>query len=332
MDINIAQPADQNATSFPTKTTVIATSKAVHIEGLFKSYRDAPALLGIDLTVQKGEVVGILGPNGAGKTTLLECIEGLQSYDAGQVKVLGIDVSKQPKSLRGKLSVAMQATVLPPALKVVELISLYQAIYSSSRQIQEILELVGLEEKAQARVSRLSGGQKQRLALALALLGTSEMLVLDEPTSELDPQGRRVVWQTLERAVRAGQLTVIITTHQMEEAATLCDRVVILDHGRIIAEGSPQELVQLHCPGLTLVFSIEAALDVSPLLALEPNLQCVSTRDGMELRLACDDFNHAMRQASRIRAAVDTPMRSITVEPKTLEDVFLKLTGRALRD
>ena len=211
----------------------------ISIRGLKKSYKDVHALRGVNFSVRTGEVVGILGPNGAGKTTLLEILEGLLTFDEGEVSVLGVDVNKNPGGLRGCLNVTMQATALPPALTVGELASLYESIYGVAGGVIEILRKVGLEKKSKSRIGRLSGGEKQRLAVALALIGTAELMVLDEPTSQLDPHGRRMVWESIAADVRAGRRTVVITTHQMEEAAALCTRLIIVDSGQVIAEGAP---------------------------------------------------------------------------------------------
>lgn len=317
------------------KNRILSTDPARHaidIRGLKKSYGDTVALDGIDITVRYGEVLGILGPNGAGKTTLMEIMEGLTTFDAGQVSVLGYDVGRNPESLRGKINVTMQGGALPPALQVGELLSLYLSIYNSSEPVSAILERVGLTQKSDSRIGRLSGGQRQRLALALALIGKSGLLMLDEPTSELDPQGRRLVWESIQNDVDAGQCTVIITTHQMEEAATLCDRVIILDQGKIIAAGTPQELVQTHCPGLTLVFKCDRKPDPDRLGIFAEGASCSETREGVTLRVPCSDFTEAMAKAGAIRAHGGLAFNQMAVETKTLEDVFLQLTGRILRD
>jgi ABC-2 type transport system ATP-binding protein len=305
---------------------------ALDIRGLKKSYGNTVALDGIDISVKYGEVLGILGPNGAGKTTLLEILEGITPFDAGQVSFLGCDVGRNPEQLRGKINVTMQGGSLPPTLLVRELISLYLSIYKSTEPMSEILERVGLTQKSDSRISRLSGGQRQRLALALALIGKSGMLMLDEPTSELDPQGRRLVWESIQNDVNGGKCTVIITTHQMEEAATLCDRVIILDHGKVIAAGTPQELVQAHCPGLTLVFKCNRKPDLDRLPGLGLGVTCSETREGVTLRVPCTDFTDAMTRAGAIRTQGELEFNQMAVETKTLEDVFLHLTGRILRD
>ena len=305
---------------------------AIQVKGLSKSYQDVQALRGVDLSVRYGEVVGILGPNGAGKTTLLEILEGLLDYEVGDVSVLGVDVGHAPSALRGRISVTMQSNELPPAIKVSELLALYKNIYASTLEVAELMAQVGLEEKADSRIGRLSGGQKQRLSLALALVADAKLMFLDEPTSELDPQGRRLVWQALDKRVRSAGCTVIITTHQMEEAAALCDRVVILDHGKVLAFGTPQDLIQNFCPGVSLAFRCGQVDDLPALQRSYPQLESSAVADGVALRLPCSDFSQAISFGANIRDAIASSLREMTVEAKTLEDVFLHLTGRILRD
>jgi ABC-2 type transport system ATP-binding protein len=321
--------------SFRSTTGIVkqeSNDTAVDICGVRKRYGDLVALNGVSLKVEAGEVIGILGPNGAGKTTLLEIMEGLLPFDEGAVSVLGHDIGRDPAAIRGKVSITMQSTALPTLVTVGELISLYLAIYRSRATVAAITAKVGLDAKAGARVGRLSGGQKQRLAIALALIGKSRLMFFDEPTSELDPAGRRLVWDALQEDIRDGNSTLVITTHQMEEATALCDRIVILDHGAVIAAGTPNELIAAHCPGLTLVLKCDGA-SVERMAPGDPLLSSLTRgRDGMSLRLACDDFSDAMRHAQEIRQRIGLVIREMTVESRTLEDVFLHLTGRVLQD
>lgn len=313
----------------PTRTA--AQRLALEVRGLKKNYGNTIALDGINLSIPYGQVLGILGPNGAGKTTLIEILEGITSFDAGSVSVLGFDVGRSPQALRGKINVTMQGGSLPPTLEVAELVSLYLSIYRSTETVTAILERVGLTGKQNSRIGRLSGGQRQRVALALALIGRSGLMLLDEPTSELDPQGRRLVWESIQRDVRAEKCTVIITTHQMEEAATLCDQVVILNQGKIIAAGTPTELIQTYCPGLTLLVRCTRTLDKAT-VAAEFGGECTDTPTGVSIRVACDNFSAAMEKAEHARQTMNMHILEMTVETKTLEDVFLHLTGRGLRD
>lgn len=246
---------------------------ALQVRGLRKSYRDVVAVDGIDLEVRTGECFGLLGPNGAGKTTTIEICEGLTTPDAGDVIVLGRRWATDQAPLRQRLGIQLQDTQLADKLTVNETLALFRSFYNQGPAVDEVIHLVQLEEKRQARIANLSGGQKQRLALACALVGAPELLFLDEPTTGLDPQARRQLWDLITVFKRQGR-TVVLTTHYMDEAEQLCDRVAIMDHGHIIAEGTPD----------------------------------------------------------RLMASVDMPPKEPRAHAATLEDVFVALTGRHLRE
>ncbi len=219
---------------------------AIRCEGLVKRYEDVVAVDGLDLEVFRGECFGLLGPNGAGKTTTIEILEGLTSPDAGHVEVLGAHWSRDGHALRERLGISLQETQLADKLTVEETLLLFRSFYRKGRDPEELLATLSLGEKRHARVGKLSGGQRQRLAVACALAGEPELLFLDEPTTGLDPQSRRDLWEQVER-FQAGGGTVLLTTHYMDEAERLCDRVAIVDHGKRIALGTPEELIaQLH--------------------------------------------------------------------------------------
>ena len=215
---------------------------AVRCEGLQKRYGDVVAVDGLALTVRRGECFGLLGPNGAGKTTTIEILEGLLAPDEGDVEVLGLRWATDEAQLRQRLGIQLQETQLAEKLTVEETLRLFRAFYHQGRSIDQLLEIVELEGKRRSWVGKLSGGQKQRLAVACALAGRPDLLFLDEPTTGLDPQSRRQLWSVLER-FRADGGTILLTTHYMDEAEFLCDRVAVIDHGRVIALGSPQELI-----------------------------------------------------------------------------------------
>ncbi|MCL4814841.1 MAG: ABC transporter ATP-binding protein [Vicinamibacteraceae bacterium] len=212
------------------------------VRGLVKRYEEVVAVDGLDLEVHRGECFGMLGPNGAGKTTTIEILEGILAPDAGEVSVLGLRWADHERELRQRLGVQLQETLLSEKLTVYETVRLFRSFYREGRSIDEVLGLVELESKRQARVGKLSGGQKQRLAVACAIVGHPDLLFLDEPTTGLDPQSRRQLWDLLAR-FRTGGGTILLTTHYMEEAATLCDRVAIVDRGRVIALGTPDSLI-----------------------------------------------------------------------------------------
>ena len=218
-------------------------TNALVVRGLKKSYGDVVAVDGLDLEVRNGECFGLLGPNGAGKTTTIEICEGLLASDAGEVVVLGQTWEANADDLRERLGIQLQDTQLADKLTVRETIDLFRSFYRRSRDAKEVIEIVQLDEKANARVGTLSGGQKQRLAIACALVGDPELLFLDEPTTGLDPQSRRQLWGLIEDFRSTGR-TIVLTTHYMDEAERLCERVAIVDHGHVIAMGSPNELIE----------------------------------------------------------------------------------------
>jgi ABC-2 type transport system ATP-binding protein len=218
---------------------------AIEVRGLVKRYDDVVAVDGIDLTIDQGECFGLLGPNGAGKTTLVEIAEGLREPTSGTVRLLGQEWGHGDTALRRRIGIALQETEFADRLTVAETLRLFRSFYPSGRTVEEVLDLVELCEKARTWVVKLSGGQRQRLALACALVGDPQLLFLDEPTTGLDPASRRSVWQKIS-AFRARGGTVVLTTHYMEEAEQVCDRVAIMDHGRVLALGTPRELSAHH--------------------------------------------------------------------------------------
>jgi len=220
-----------------------ATGNALVVRGMKKSYGDVVAVDGLNLEIRTGECFGLLGPNGAGKTTTIEICEGLLDRDSGDLELLGLTWEKDADRLREKLGIQLQDTQLSEKLTVAETLKLFRSFYREGRPIDEVIALVQLEEKREARVGTLSGGQKQRLAIACAMVGDPELLFLDEPTTGLDPQSRRQLWSLIEE-FRATGRTILLTTHYMDEAEKLCDRVAIVDHGHIIAQGTPHELIE----------------------------------------------------------------------------------------
>mgnify|MGYP001241907166 CR=1 FL=1 len=302
---------------------------AIRVQGLHKAYPGVKAVDGLDLDVATGEVFGLLGPNGAGKTTTLEILEGLTPADAGTVELLGRTWKTGGAELRTRIGVQLQSTSLYQKITPREALEIFGAYYPRRRPAQELLERVGLTEKADATVSNLSGGQQQRLALALALVNDPELVFLDEPTTGLDPQARRALWDVVRSMQREGR-TILITTHYMDEAEVLCDRIAILDHGRILQQGSPRSLVQsLGIPSVVeLAFPEPEALPegLAADLGLEvhPQGACweLPTRDPKT------DLPRILEAAERL----GLPYDQVHVRRASLEDLFLHLTGRSLRD
>jgi ABC-2 type transport system ATP-binding protein len=323
----LISPAPRIADRQPRNAAVVARGLRKHYGGEDKRI---DALIGIDLTVQRGEVVGVLGPNGAGKTTLIEILEGICPHDAGTAQVLSVAVQDAAamKRIRQHIGIASQHTVLPPLLTVRELLLLQRTLFGSSVNVDELIDILGLSEKARARVSHLSGGQQQRVAVALSLVGDPELLFLDEPTSQLDPQARHAVWGVLERQRTRRNATILLATHQMEEAQRLCDRILVIDRGRVIAEGTPAELVETHCPGRVITFYLGA--QEQPDLAGLP-LTVHTAGDQRTARLEAEDVNAALGLLVDRQRAGSLSLDGLRIERRTLEDVFLKLTGRQIR-
>jgi ABC-2 type transport system ATP-binding protein len=302
----------------------------VHVQGLVKRYGRQVAVDGISFDIRPGEIFGLLGPNGAGKTTTLEILEGIRRASVGEVRVAGLDVLRQRRAVQARIGVQLQATSLFTELTVRESIRLFGALYPRALPADELLREVALEEKADAFSQNLSGGQRQRLALALALVNDPLLIFLDEPTTGLDPQSRRMLWDSITRLRERGK-TVLLTTHFMDEAQTLCDRIAIMDHGRIIAEDTPAGLIA----SLGASAAIECTL-TGRALALDELRSLPGVRDarlGTERVLLYTDAVETTLVALLQRtAAHGTTVDHLQVHAPTLEDVFLKLTGRGLRD
>jgi ABC-2 type transport system ATP-binding protein len=303
---------------------------ALRCSGLVKRYGDVTAVDGLDLEVRSGECFGLLGPNGAGKTTSIEIFEGLTRADAGEVEVLGQQWGKgEDHKLRARLGVQLQETKLAEKLTVEETLRVFRSFYANGRGVDEAIHAVALEEKRASRVGKLSGGQQQRLAVACALVGDPELLFLDEPTTGLDPQARLQMWDVVEH-FKAGGGTILLTTHYMEEAARLCDRIAVMDHGRVIALGTPDELIASLGAGQIVEFSAEGEIEEATLGTLA-GVRKVVRRDG-RFSLTVDDVGAALPALLAELKRQDARLDALATHQATLEDVFVSLTGRMLRD
>lgn len=329
--------------SHPSRST---TEPAMNDEAIIeltevaKTYKGTRAVDGVDLTVYTGEIFGILGPNGAGKTTTLEMIEGLRSPDAGSITVAGLDAVRDNDAVRKIIGVQLQSTALFPYLSAGELIDLFGHLYDMpqpAERVDELLRLVDLEEKKDARVDQMSGGQQQRLSIALALVNAPKVTFLDEPTTGLDPHARRTMWDTI-LGVRQSGTTVVLTTHYMEEAEVLCDRIAIMDSGRIIACDTPAALIR----GLNLDAAVSASIQgpkstaltqgdfdgiagvTSAVIDAEPNLA--------RIRLHSSNVQSTITGLLRLADDRDIQLEELSSTRATLEDVFLNLTGRRYED
>ncbi|HEX5052013.1 MAG TPA: ABC transporter ATP-binding protein [Planctomycetota bacterium] len=316
---------------------VASAEPAIELRGLRKVYtkgkKATVAVDGLELLVQRGEVFGLLGPNGAGKTTTVEVCEGLTVPDAGLVRVLGRQWGNGvDQEIRERIGVCLQETRFHEKETVRETLALFASFYARGRSVDQVMALVSLQEKADARQSSLSGGQRQRLSVATALLGDPEILFLDEPTTGLDPQSRRQLWEVV-RAFRAGGGTVVLTTHYMDEAHQLCDRIAIVDHGRIIALGTPAELIRSlgaeHFVDID-VESFEEKLTGDELRAL-PGVQACEMKTA-RASLTVDSVHRVLPAVLQLLEERGIRMVGLATRHATLEDVFVHLTGRHLRE
>jgi ABC-2 type transport system ATP-binding protein len=316
------------------------TAPALLIRGLKKAFADVQAVNGVDLEVVKGECFGLLGPNGAGKTTTIEICEGLTVPDEGTVELLGLNWQSGAAELRQRIGIQLQETQFPDKLTVEETLRLFRSFYRGGITVDDSIRLSQLEEKRRARVGGLSGGQKQRLAMATALVGDPELLFLDEPTTGLDPQARRHLWDLVEDLKHEGR-TIILTTHYMEEAEQLCDRVAIMDHGRVIALGTPNELIATVGGADIVEFAVSsnvaqsqrlAAAEVDPSrLTAIPGVR--SHRFDKDLhQLSVSELHTTVPRIFESLEGQGLHLSEFRTHSASLEDVFVRLTGRNLRD
>jgi ABC-2 type transport system ATP-binding protein len=308
---------------------VSGTSRPViEVSGIRKTYGATVAVSEVSFEVSEGEIFGLIGPNGAGKTTTMECVEGVRRPDQGAISLLGLDPFRDVVQVQNRIGVQLQQAQLQKRIKVWEAVDLWASLYSRAVDGDRLLEQLGLSDKRNAWFMTLSGGQKQRLFIALALINDPEVVFLDELTTGLDPQSRRAIWE-LVRGIRDRGKTVFMTTHLMEEAERLCDRVAIIEHGKIIDMGSPEELVRRHCPARTVLLATENVLAEERLRAM-PSVETV-TRQHIRFTIQGrgEDFVSEVIQCLSENQIRVTDFR--TVLPN-LEDVFLKLTGHSIRD
>jgi ABC-2 type transport system ATP-binding protein len=307
-------------------------SRALIVKGLRKRFKDVQAVDGVDLEVRTGECFGLLGPNGAGKTTTIEICEGLTQPDAGEVEVLGLRWDRDAPQLRQRLGIQLQETQLAEKVTVRETLELFRSFFEQGPGATEVMALVQLEEKADARVGTLSGGQKQRLALACALVGDPDLLFLDEPTTGLDPQARRQLWDLIERFKQDGR-TIVLTTHYMDEAERLSDRVAIMDHGRVIALGAPRALIA--ATGAEHVVECataggDTAVDTAAIERLAGMRAVRRNERGILVHVA--ELHLAVPALLEELGRQQVTLTELQTHSATLEDVFVGLTGRHLRD
>jgi len=301
--------------------------EVIWVEGLHKTYGAIKAVDGVDLIVEEGEIFGMVGPNGAGKTTTIECIEGLRTPDSGKITVLGMDPQKQGSDLYELIGMQLQGSSLYPHIKVGEALELFSSFYSHPAPKDELLERLGLSEKENVYFSKLSGGQKQRLFICLALINKPQLVFFDELTTGLDPQARRATWD-LVRGVREQGHTVFLTTHFMDEAENLCDRVAVMDHGKIVALGKPSDLIEQYAHETRIRLPQSLKEETDWLSAIRGVL---SVEVGEDFTLV--NFNN--ENIVELLQLIDQhgiSLKGLHIQQSSLEDVFLSLTGNEMRD
>ncbi len=304
------------------------TEPAVHVASIRKTYGRTVAVDDVSFDVERGEIFGLIGPNGAGKTTTMECVEGLRRADRGVISVLGLDPARDARALQQRIGVQLQEAQLQKRIKVQEAVGLWASLYRTPADGNRLIEQLGLGDKRNAWFMTLSGGQRQRLFIALALVNDPELVFLDELTTGLDPQARRAIWE-LVRGIRQRGKTVLLTTHLMEEAERLCDRVAIIDHGRIVDVGAPADLVRRHCPERTVTVVTGDAAAAGRFRAIGQVDSVESHGSHVTIRGRGDELvTHVIQCIAEHRMRVD----DFRTEVPTLEDVFLRLTGHAIRN
>jgi ABC-2 type transport system ATP-binding protein len=305
---------------------------AIEVQDLKKVYQETQAVDGVSFSVEQGEIFGLLGPNGAGKTTTIEIIEGMRKPDAGQVHVLGLDVTVHPDEVKSHIGVQLQTTALFVRLTVMEILELFRSFFpGKTRSPEELIRLVDLEEKKNTLSKNLSGGQRQRLAVALALINQPEILFLDEPTTGLDPQARRAMWDTI-REIRETGVTVLLTTHYMEEAQALCDRVGVMDRGKVIALGTPDALIQENFRETVIEFGLTGSESPDGIFKILHGVTRPETIQDHHVTLYTEDAIATLADLMELTRRGDLHFDALNVRTASLEDVFLKLTGKTIRE
>lgn len=306
-----------------------AKELAIKVSDLHKSYGAVKAVDGINFSITTGEVFGLLGPNGAGKSTTIEIITGMRKRTDGEVKVLGLDPEINTAKIKAQIGVQLQTVNLFPRLTVKEIVKLFSEMYPKPMPVDEVIEKVKLQEKSCSKIETLSGGQLRRVSIALAIVGGGHIIFLDEPTAGLDPQSRRNLWDVILELKNMGK-TVFLSTHFMDEAQRLCDRVAIIDHGRIIALDEPDRLVEQHIKESALEFDASVFSQDERILELKGVTRVVKSEE--QITLYTEDITSTIAELFQLSETLNVSVENLKVRQPTLEDVFLKLTGRSIRE
>jgi ABC-2 type transport system ATP-binding protein len=301
----------------------------IDVQELWKHYDEVKAVDGINFQVHQSEIFGFLGPNGAGKTTTIEILEGFHPQDGGEVKVLGLDPQADHYELQERIGIMLQETELYKDLRVGELLKLFASYYRHAVDPKTLLEMIGLEAKERAFIRELSGGQRQRVIFILSLINDPDLLFLDEPTAGLDPQSRRAIWNWIDRGRQEGK-TIFLTTHYIEEAEKLCDRVAIIDHGHIIALDTPKRLMANVQVENRIEFTTEGSLNTDKLQSM-PHITSVVENERGTYALFAQEAEPALKSLIALSEENGFRLRGLHVEGASLEDVFIQLTGRRIR-
>ena len=324
-------PSQCASVSLSVGIRMMSTAPALSVRSLRKVYGDIIAVDGLDVEVRARECFGLLGPNGAGKTTTIEICEGLLDHDGGTVELFGGNWEHDAHALRQRIGISLQETQLSEKLSVRETLTLFRSFYDHPKDVTDVIALVQLDEKIDARVGALSGGQKQRLAVACALIGNPELLFLDEPTTGLDPQSRRQLWDVIDR-FRASGGSIVLTTHYMDEAERLCDHIAIVDHGKVIARGTPRELIESLGAEQVVEFAVTGHAPFSIDVLAKLDGVRAARIDAGTYALQASELHRAVPAVLAFLAANNAALTELRTHSATLEDVFVSLTGRHLRN
>jgi ABC-2 type transport system ATP-binding protein len=311
----------------------MVSNPVIEVNEVWKSFKTVQAVKGVSLTIPRGQFVALLGPNGAGKTTLVEMIEGIQKPDSGEISIMGKKWKSHEDELHRIIGLSLQETRFIDKLRVTETLLLFASFFNmGKRRVDEIINIVGLDEKRKSYVVNLSGGQRQRLALGIALINKPAILLLDEPTTGLDPNARREIWDILHSLKKISETSMILTTHYMEEAENLCDYIIIMDHGRVLMEGTREQLLEGESAEKVIEFTIETGTIPDNIKEIPGSFRIVPGASGKNGTVSLRDFDSELPQFMHLMKAADIKIKHMECRRKTLDDLFVSLTGRRINE